>query len=60
MREQIAAFGFNKYGLHISSLSNRWVLQKKLIAMATFVAGSLVSFFNLLFSRYVLKLLTTF
>ena len=23
MREQIAAFGFNKYGLHISSLSNR-------------------------------------
>ena len=44
----------------ISRMINRSCLQKKLYPVVTFVASSLVSFFDLLFSKYELKILATF
>ena len=58
--EQTAVFDYYKYDVHISRKINRRGLQKKLYAVVIFVATSLFSFFNLLFLKYVLKVLATF
>ena len=47
--EQAVASDFYKYGWWISRMINRWGLHIKLYIVFTFVASSLVSFFNLLF-----------
>ena len=44
----------------IPHMINRWDLQKMLHLVVTFFANSLVLFFNLLLSKYVLKILATF
>ena len=55
--EHTAAIYYFKYGLRISCMiSTDDVFKKKLYVMATFVASSLVSYFNLLFSEYLLKI----
>ena len=58
--EQSAAFDYYKYDVHVSYRINRWDLQKKLYVVVTFVASSLFSFLNILFSKYVQKVLATF
>ena len=45
VREHTAAIDYYKYGLLISRMINKWNVQKKNYAVATFVTSSLVSFF---------------
>ena len=57
--EQTAAFDYYWYGYFQHEQQMR-PSKKGLYHVVTFVAKSLVSFFNLPFSKYVLKVLATF
>ena len=54
--EQSPVFNYYKHGLRISADD----AFNKSYAVVTFFTSSLISFFNVLFSKYVLKILATF
>ena len=57
--EQTAAFNCYKYGYFLHD-QQKMSSSKRLYALFTLIANSLASFFNLLFSKYMLKILATF